>query len=293
MKKFTLLALGLFFSTTLTQAQTFQNTTPTTVIDGITRAGGCGYNTDPGVEMSDINVTTVGNITNASKITINLSMDASWLGDVVVELVSPQGEAVTLIRRIGANFHTSCGDSSNFVPANILSFNSANTAQIDHTAGTTTYDIPSGNYLPSFGNAKYPVFAPTDLGAFLTGKTLNGNWRLVVYDYGVGEPTTLQSWQMIVATGATLKTIEGGTFGSEISLKQNPVQDFLYVDVTNDFKSLELEIFDASGKRIQSENILKNAKNVQLDVRNLAPGMYLLTPTKDGQRKQAIKFIKK
>ena len=134
---------------------------------------------------------------------------------------------------------------------------------------------------------------PGNLATFFNGKQLSGTWRLIVYDYGTGDATTLNSWQIVVAAGATLKAGETGTFGSEISIKQNPVQDYLLIDVNNDFKSLNLEIYDASGKNVKNENIIKNTKNIQLDVRNLTPGMYLLNPVKDGERKQAIKFIKK
>lgn len=293
MKKLNFLALGLILSVGFSQAQTYQNNTATEPVDGITRLGACGGQTDPGVNMSLINVPLTGSIIDPSKITVNLSISANWLGDVAAELITPSGEAITLIRRIGALSITSCGDSSSFVAGNILGFNSANTSPIDHTAVGVGVAIPAGNYAPSYGTAKFPNHHPGVMSTFLNGKQLSGDWRLIIYDYGTTDPTILNSWQIIVGAGATLKSSETGTFGSEISIKQNPVDDYLMVDVTDDFKSLNLEIYDASGKRIKSENLLRNAKNIQLDVRNLAPGMYLLIPVKDGERKQAIKFIKK
>ena len=295
MKKLNFLAFALFLSVGFTQAQTYQNTTATTPVDGVTRLGGCGGLTQPGVNMSQITIpnTITGNITNPSKFTVNLDISANWVGDVSVELVTPSGEAITLIRRIGASGIISCGDSSSFVAGNILGFNSANTAPIDHLAVGVGVAIPAGNYLPSYGTAKFPIHHPGVMSTFLTGKQLAGNWRLIIYDYGQGDPTTLNSWQIVLGAGVNLKAKETVTFGSEISLKQNPVQDYLLVDVNNDFKSLELEIYDASGKRVKSENLLRNSKNIEIDVRTLSPGMYLLTPVKDGERKQAIKFIKK
>ena len=293
MKKLNFLALGLILSVGFSQAQTYQNNTATEPVDGITRLGACGGQTDPGVNMSLINVPLTGSIIDPSKITVNLSISANWLGDVAAELITPSGEAITLIRRIGALSITSCGDSSSFVAGNILGFNSANTSPIDHTAVGVGVAIPAGNYAPSYGTAKFPNHHPGVMSTFLNGKQLSGDWRLIIYDYGTTDPTILNSWQIIVGAGATLKSSETGTFGSEISIKQNPVDDYLMVDVTDDFKSLNLEIYDASGKKIKSENLFKNTKNLQLDVRNLSPGMYLLTPVKDGERKQAIKFIKK
>ena len=294
MKKLNFFALCLFISVGFSQAQTYQNTTATTEVDGVQRLGTCGGQTQPGVNMSTIVVPITGTIADPSKITINLDITAGWLGDVAAELITPSGEAITLIRRIGATAISSCGDSSEFVAGNILGFNSANTSPIDHLAVGVGVAIPAGNYAPSYGPAKFPNHHPGVMSTFLTGKVLNGTWTLVIYDYGYTDPTTLNSWQIVIGAGATMKTNEAGTFGSEVSIKQNPVQDYLQVDVTNnDFKSLNLEIYDASGKKVQDENLLKNAKNIQLDVTNLTPGMYLLVPVKDGERKQAIKFIKK
>lgn len=210
-----------------------------------------------------------------------------------MELVSPSGEAITLIRRLGAGINQSCGDSSSFIATNILGFNSTNTNLIDAAAVGLTVPIPAGNYTPTYGLASFPKHHPGIMSTFLQGRQLNGEWRLIIYDYGFGELSNINSWQIIVGTGATMKSNETGIFGSEISLKQNPVDDYLMVDVTNDFKSLNLEIYDASGKIVKKENLLKNSKNIQIDVRNLSPGMYLLTPVKDGERKRAIKFIKK
>ena len=293
MKRIYFLALSLFLGGVLSQAQTYQNNIPATAVDGTQRGGACGFGTQPGVNMSDITVPLTGTIIDASKITVNLSLGAAWLGDVVVELVSPGGEAITLIRRVGAGTNSSCGDSSSFITANILGFNSANVNPIDAGAVGTTIPVPAGNYTPTYGTAKFPIHNPASMATFLNGKQLGGAWRLIVYDYGVGDATTLNSWQIVVAAGATLRANETGTFGSEISIKQNPVQDNLLIDVTNDFKSLNLEIYDASGKRIKSENVLRSVNEVAIDVRNLTPGMYLLNPVKDGERKQSIKFIKK
>lgn len=293
MKKLNFLTLGLILLGGVSKAQTYQNNVQTSLVDGVTRASACGFGTQPGVEMSDITIPLTGTIVDPSKITINISVSSPWLGDLVVDLVSPSGDAITLIRRLGATQNAGCGDSSSFTPANILAFNSSNTTQIDVSSIGLGVAVPAGNYAPTYSTAKYPIHNPGDLSTFLNGKPLNGTWRLFIYDYGNTDPSGLSSWQMVVANGALLKTNETGTFGSEISLKQNPVEDYLLIDAKNDFKSLNLEIFDASGRLVKNEDILRSSKSVQLDVRNLSSGLYLLIPIKDGERKQAIKFIKK
>lgn len=291
MKKLYFLAISFLGICTSLTAQTYQNNTATPDAVAEQRATGCGYGVQPGVQMSSITIPLVGTIADASKITINLSLTSAWLGDVTVDLINPQGQAITLIRRLGANLVSSCGDSSKFGAANILSFNSTNTTAIDHTIPSTE-TIPAGNYKPTYGSAPYPTHNPGTLADFLPGKKLDGEWRLILYDYGVGEPSTIASWQMIVGNGATMKTKEAGVFGNDISLKQNPVQDQLLLNVKDDFKSLSLGIYDASGKLVKNENILRGSKDFQVDVRNLSPGMYLLVPIKDGEKKQSIKFIK-
>ena len=293
MKKFNILAICFTAMCSFTNAQTYQNIAATAPVDAISRTGGCGYNTQPGMNISLINVPLLGVINDPTKITVNLSLKAAWLGDVSVELVSPAGDAITLIRRLGAISNSNCGDSSSFVPGNILSFNAANTALIDAAAVSAGMPIPPGNYAPTYSVATYPKLNPGNLSSFFNGKQISGEWRLYIYDYGTGEASNINSWQIIVGAGAMMKSNEAGVFGSDISLKQNPVQDQLLLNVKDDFKTLFLEIYDASGKMVKNENLLRNSKNPQIDVTTLSPGMYLLTPIKDGERKQTIKFIKK
>ncbi|KIA90755.1 T9SS type A sorting domain-containing protein [Kaistella jeonii] len=292
MKKFYFLAISLIASNFFLQAQIFQNTTATAAVDAITRSTGCGFGTQPGVNMSDIAIPLAGTIADPTKITINLAISAVWLGDVTVDIVSPQGEAITLIRRIGASINSSCGDSSSFIAANILSFNSGNTGLIDAASIAMGVPVPSGNYAPTLSAASYPSHNPVNMTPFLTGKTLNGTWRMVVYDYGQGDASSVASWQIVVSPGALLKSNEGGVFSNDISLQQNPVKDFLKLNVQKDFKNLVFEIYDASGKAVKQESRSNSAKDFDIDVRTLSPGMYLLIPIKDGERKQTIKFIK-
>ena len=293
MKKLYFLAISFFALSSTFEAQTYQNLTATPDAVAEARIAVCGYNTQPGVQMSSIVVPLSGTITDASKITVNLALTSSWLGDVTVDLVSPQGQGITLIRRIGSSLVSSCGDSSDFVAANVLGFNSANTTLIDAASVGTEVAIPAGNYAPTYGTAPYPSHEPGTLAAFFNGKQLAGDWRLILYDYGVGEPSTIASWQIIVASGAVLKTKESGVFGNNVSLKENPVQDLLLINVKEDFKNLIFEIYDASGKAVKKETMLSGRNDFNIDIRTLSPGMYMLIPIKDGERLQTIKFIKK
>ncbi|MCT2561047.1 proprotein convertase P-domain-containing protein [Chryseobacterium herbae] len=277
------------------QAQTYQNTTATSAIDGINRLGDCGASVQPGVHMSTINIPITGIIGDPTKITFNLSLNATWLGDVAADIISPSGDAITLIRRIGTTANnSSCGDSSNFLPANVLSFNSANVNPIDAASLTDSQNIPAGNYIPTIGTAKYPTHNIISMSTFLTGKQINGDWTLVIYDYGAGDTSNISSWQIILNSGAFLKTTESGIFTSEIIVKENPVKDRLLLKLNdNDFTSLVLELYDTSGKLMRKESVPRQAKDFEMNASDWYPGMYLLIPIKDGDRKQAIKLLKK
>ncbi|KEY19957.1 T9SS type A sorting domain-containing protein [Kaistella antarctica] len=291
MKKLNFLAICFIAMCSFTQAQTYQNNTPTDPGDALPRLSGCGFGTQPGVQMNEITVPITGTIADPTKITIDLGIAAMWLGDVVIDIIAPNGQAITLIRRLGASTNAGCGSSKAFAAANILSFNSANATVID--IGAAAAIIPAGNYAPSHGTAPYPPYNPVAMGPFLTGKSISGKWRIIAYDYGQGDPTNVASWKITFAPGALLKSNEGGVFSNDISLQQNPVHDQLLLNVQKDFKNLVFEIYDPSGKMIKKENMLNSRKDFNIDVRTLSPGMYLLIPVKDGERQQTIKFIKK
>lgn len=291
--KFTICLVFLFFIKI--HAQTYQNTTATSAVDGINRLGDCGANVQPGVHMSTISIPIAGTIADPTKITFNLSLNATWLGDVAADIISPSGDAITLIRRIGTSTNNnSCGDSSNFLPANVLSFNSANSNPIDAASLTDSQNVPAGNYIPTIGSAKYPTHNIVGMSTFLTGKQISGDWTLIIYDYGAGDTSNISSWQIILNSGAVLKTSESGIFTSEIMVKENPVKDKLLLKLnTNDFTSLVLEIYDASGKLLKKESVPRQATDFEINASDWYPGLYLLIPVKDGDRKQPIKLLKK
>ena len=291
MKKLNILAICFTAFCSFSQAQTYQNNTPTAGAVAISRLGGCGANVQPGVEMNEITVPITGTISDPSKVTIDMGVFAYFLGDVTIDLIAPNGDAITFIRRLGASTFTACGSSKDFAAANILSFNSLNANPID--VATTISPVPAGNYAPSLSLSSYPTHNPISMNTFLNGKSIAGKWRLILYDYGDGDLAAVDSWKITFAPGALLKSNEGGTFGNDISLQQNPVQDFLKLNVQKDFKNLIFEIYDASGKSVKKEIILRNNKDFEIDARTLSPGMYILNSVKDGERLQPIKFIKK
>lgn len=287
---------AFLLSNTFINAQLYTNGTPSATADAVDITGSgvstaCGLNTQPAIKASVINVPIVGTISDPTKVTIHLSLVAAWGGDVAVDLLTPDNKVITIIKRLGAGASISCGSSVDFVGANTLSFNSTNAA----TILTTTNPVPAGNYLPTGNATIYPLHNMISLDTFLNGKFINGNWKLYVYDYGVGDPVNINSWSLQFDAGALLKTTDvGGIFGNIVSIKENPVKDNLLLSINKkDFRNMKLDIFDGTGKLVKTENLLKGISDISLDVSSLSTGMYLLVPTADGEKTQTLKFIKK
>ena len=295
MKK--ILTLAVLILTIITfKSQLYQNTTASATADAVDITGSgittaCGLNTQPAIKASVINVPINGIISDPSKVTIHMSLVAAWGGDVAVDLLTPDDQVITLIKRLGAGTNISCGSSVDFASTNTLSFNSTNTTNIL----TTTNPIPAGNYLPTGDATIYPLHKMVSMSTFLNAKSVNGNWKLYIYDYGVGDPVNINSWALQLDAGALLKTTDvGGIFGNIVSIKENPVKDNLLISINKkDFRNMKLDIFDGTGKLVKTQSVLKGLSDFTIDASYLAPGMYMLVPIVDGEKTQALKFIKK
>src|SRR5690606_21195893 len=117
---------------------------------------------------------------------------------VVAELRTPSGSNCALIKRLGAISSLACGSSANFTSGNTFSFSSLNNISIPYAGLTSSDNVPAGIYSPTEGNdsTHYPQIIPLcDLGTFLDGISISGNWALVIYDNGVGDVGSIQSWQ--------------------------------------------------------------------------------------------------
>lgn len=173
-----------------------ENTTQLIVPDAIRAPGNCGSTTTPGNAENTIEITADGIIANAAKVSIEVDIDATFGGEVVLELITPSGQSAGLIKRIGADADVNCGLGAKFITGNKLTFNSAN-------ATLLVAPYPTGNYAPTSGASTFPAaVAMTPLATFLTGKNIKGTWKMKMYDCGVLDRVKLNSWKLKFDTGA-------------------------------------------------------------------------------------------
>ena len=141
-----------------------------------------------GLFTAEINVTADGIIGDASKVTIDIGLTHTYAGDLKIVLITPDGSFCNLSNREG-------GDS-NFIAANIVSFNSTFTALIPGFG----VDIPTGNYKQAFG-----IFgSPSDvlIADLLVNKRILGVWKLKVYDEAPANAGTFSTFKINLASGA-------------------------------------------------------------------------------------------
>jgi len=157
--------------------------------------------TNPGEMTSAVTVESEGIITDASKISIKLDLQHTFAGDIVIQIFAPSGQSCTLMKRVGS---TNAGSSRDLLSGNPLTFNTLATVTINEEAiGSAAVNIPAGMYLPGNGfNVTPDVVVMSDLSAFLTGKSIKGQWIVKVNDYNPVDSGKLNNWKLVFDTGA-------------------------------------------------------------------------------------------
>lgn len=162
-----------------------------------------GVNNIPVPVETALEVTAQGQITHPEKFHLVLELNHTWAGDLILQLVAPGGDAVTILKRPGAEVANSFGSPANFSQGNFLSFNSGAESTVQTAGLATDAVIPTGTYLPSGNNASTPTTVQmSDLGDFLSGRSVHGNWKLRLSDNGGGDAGSLVSWKISLDEGA-------------------------------------------------------------------------------------------
>lgn len=281
----------LFFSILLSGslcAQTYSSTSAVAIPD----------NNATGI-TSTIPVSLVKTINDASKVTINLDLTHSWIGDVTIALVVPGSSGVgnnAVIKRIGSTTPTGVGSSANFLAGNIISFNSAAAATISTTGLLTTSNIPTGVYLPTVSSTLIPTdYAVADLSAMFSNLVVAGDWTIKLFDNASGDTGSVNNWQVVFDPGTFLGVDTSIINNPALSVMGNPFKETLNLKVNTAAKDVKFDIYSLDGKKVYSHNQATMVANGELKIStdSWAKGMYILSPSLNGEKLMSIKLIKK
>jgi gliding motility-associated-like protein len=150
-------------------------------------------NTSPALAIPDNNTTGVSSVfavtenVDITDLNVDLNINHTWVGDIIVSLQSPAGTTVVLIDRPGYT-GTGFGCSQNNIVAT-LDDEAAN--PVETQCSSTPPAAINGTFIPN--NA---------LSAF-DGENTLGNWTLIVSDRASGDTGILNSWGLTFTSEPT------------------------------------------------------------------------------------------
>lgn len=221
-------------------------------------ADGLGANQPGATTVSNINSTETGNI---ESIEVNLNVTHSWIGDLVIALVHPDGTSIDLWNR-------TCNNPQN---GNI-------NVTFKDGAGPIVCASPTAG-----------TYSPVQALAPFIGKPKSGNWTLRVTDFFNGDTGTLNSWS--VNFGCTLGNEEFENLQSLV-VYPNPNKGNFTVSFDNPSDEMvNISVVDMRGRKIYENNYQSGSTfNQDIQLENAQSGVYLLSLT-NGDRKEVKRII--
>lgn len=130
----------------------------------------------------------LGTFKDATKVAFELNLSHDYVGDLLVEVIAPNGRVLPLIYDFGS--------SNNLLEDNILVFNSTytDTLAFDEEAGVTL----AGNYAPSLYEGYTPDWT---MSTFFTDLSAGGIWTLRVTDEAGGDEGQIHGWTIRIEEG--------------------------------------------------------------------------------------------
>lgn len=213
--------------------------------------------------------TVIGNLND---ITTSLTFDHTYVQDLVIELVHPDGTIIKLMNR-------SCDEGAT-VNGATYSFNFTNSA---------TVQLPSGSCLqpsPISGNVK-----PADPITVFYGKAASGTWTLKATDKYNGDIGSISNWSLNLCVAEPALGIIDNSL-SNFVLYPNPNKGNFTVQFNSSSSNdIAISVHDMRGRLILNNSYNNTgliSQNVQLN--NIQAGVYLVT-VQDGNRKEVRKIV--
>lgn len=207
-----------------------------------------------------------------NNVTTSLSIEHTYLQDLIIELVHPDGTIIKLVNR-------NCDEGAS-VNGVVYNFNFDNTA---------TVQLPSGSCLnptPITGNVK-----PFDPISVFFGKPANGTWTLRATDWYNGDTGSISNWSLNLCVAETSLGTADNTFAN-FTLYPNPNKGNFTVQFNSiSNKEVSIMVHDMRGRTILNNKYSNTglfSQNVQLD--QVQAGVYLVT-VQDGDKKVVKRII--
>jgi len=237
--------------TVTTTCNTYTNSTPLTIPDGVAA------NSPGAVASNTINVPLTGNI---SDVNIGLNVSHTYPNDLIIAINHPDATQVPVWNR-------ACAGNDNF-----------NVTLSDGSPAFSCVANMTGTFAPS-----------SALSAYNT-KPSNGTWTLLARDYYNVDTGQINSWFVNVCTQSfTLNTENFGL--EDFTLYPNPNNGNFNVQFhSNSGNQVKINVHDMRGRLVFEKNYQNTGlfnQNIQLN--SVQNGIYIVT-VQDGDRKEVKKI---
>lgn len=195
------------------------------------------------------------NIPDATTIAdINIGMDIthSYIGDLGIEIVSPNNTTVTL------KTSSDCDSEENII-----------TIFDDNAVGFNCFNSDNNISQKSLN----------DLLEVFNGESAAGDWTIRLGDFQPGDTGTLNSWfiEVCETTNAPLEISQFAFEKVKIFPNPNDGEFTIKIDSAHANKDIKIELFDVRGRLVYTEQFTQTSKlNETVGLNGIQSGMYLL-----------------
>lgn len=239
--------------TVTTSCNTYTNSTPLTIPDGIAA------NTNGTVVSNSITVPVTGTI---SDVNILLNVSHTWINDLIIQIEHPNNTTFSTV------WNRACLGQDNF-----------------------NVTLSDGSPVFLCANNMTGTFSPSSPLTVFNGLAANGTWDLVTADFYNGDTGTLNSWSVVVCTESV--TLASESFGLDnFTLYPNPNNGNFNIQFnSNSGNEISIEVHDMRGRSIYNKSYTNNGLfNESLQLNNAQAGVYLVT-VQDGAKKEVKKIV--
>lgn len=198
-----------------------------------------------------------------SEMKFNVDVSHTWAGDVVAQLLAPDG---TTFNNLWAR---------------------------DCNTGVNDFDVTfqEGAAAITCAEPTVGVYAPASSMASFNGQTKNGNWQLAVVDYYNGDTGTLNDWSIEICTETAILGVNDHTAFADFTVYPNPSSGLFTVNLSSN-QDVKMSLFDVRGRNVYAEVHSNNSVtfNKEVDFSSMAAGIYLLN-VESGSKKATKKII--